>query len=62
MGKLHLHDNINDHLPFKIYNPNFPNKNITIQQLVNHTSSILDGESYERICSAPADHTQGVER
>lgn len=48
MGKLHLNDNINDYLPFKIFNPNFPNEKITIQQLANHTSSILDGDSYER--------------
>ena len=48
MGKLHLNDHINDYLPFKIYNPNFPNENITIQQLVNHTSGILDGDSYDR--------------
>jgi CubicO group peptidase (beta-lactamase class C family) len=48
MGKLNLNDNINDYLPFKIFNPNFPNENITIQELVNHTSSILDGDSYER--------------
>lgn len=48
MGKLHLSDNINDHLPFKIYNPNFPNEDITIQQLANHTSGILDSEYYER--------------
>lgn len=48
MGKLHLNDNINDYLPFKIYNPNFPNENITIQQLANHTSSILDGDTYDR--------------
>ncbi|MFK5983684.1 MAG: serine hydrolase domain-containing protein [Flavobacteriaceae bacterium] len=48
MGKLHLNDNINDYLPFKIYNPNFPNENITIQQLANHTSSILDGVTYDR--------------
>jgi len=48
MGKLDLNDNINDYLPFKIFNPNFPNEKITIQQLANHTSSILDGDSYER--------------
>jgi CubicO group peptidase (beta-lactamase class C family) len=48
LGKLNLNDAINDHLPFKIYNPNFPNENITIQQLANHTSSILDGDSYDR--------------
>jgi CubicO group peptidase (beta-lactamase class C family) len=48
MGKLNLNDNINDYLPFKIYNPNFPNEKITIQQLVNHTSSIIDGDQYDR--------------
>ena len=48
LGKLKLSDNINDHLPFRIYNPNFPNENITIKQLANHTSGILDGDSYER--------------
>jgi len=48
MGKLHLNDNINDYLPFNICNPNFPNENITIQQLANHTSSILDGDTYDR--------------
>jgi len=48
MEKFDLNDNINDYLPFKIFNPNFPNESITIQQLANHTSSILDGDSYER--------------
>ena len=48
MGKLHLNDNINDYLPFNICNPNFPNENITIQQLANHTSSILDGDTYDK--------------
>jgi CubicO group peptidase (beta-lactamase class C family) len=48
MGKLNLNDNINDYLPFKIYNPNFPNEEITIQQLANHTSSIIDGNQYDR--------------
>ena len=47
-GKLNLNDNINDYLPFKIYNPNYPNEIITIQQLANHTSSILDVDTYER--------------
>ncbi|MCQ0112538.1 serine hydrolase domain-containing protein [Zhouia amylolytica] len=46
IGKLNLNDPINNHLPFKIVNPNFPGDNITIQQLANHTSSILDGETY----------------
>lgn len=48
MGILNLNDNINDYLPFKIYNPNFPTERITIQQLANHTSSIIDGNQYDR--------------
>lgn len=48
MGKLNLNDDINDYLPFRIYNPNFPNEKITIQQLANHTSSIIDGNQYDR--------------
>lgn len=48
MGKLNLIDDINDYLPYKIYNPNFPNEKITIQQLANHTSSIIDGDQYDR--------------
>ena len=48
MGKLHLNDPINNYLPFKINNPNFSNEKITIRQLANHTSSILDGDFYEK--------------
>ncbi|MBL6445319.1 beta-lactamase family protein [Fulvivirga sp. 29W222] len=48
LGKLNLDDNINNHLPFKIVNPNHPEKTITIRHLANHTSGILDGDSYER--------------
>jgi CubicO group peptidase (beta-lactamase class C family) len=48
MEKLQLNDPINKHLPFKIYNPNFSNEKITILQLANHTSSILDSDFYEK--------------
>lgn len=48
MGKLQLTDPINQYLPFNIYSPNFPNEPITLQQLVNHTSSIVDGAAYDR--------------
>lgn len=48
MGILNLYDNINDYLPFKIYNPNFPDEKITIQQLSNHTSSIIDSDQYDQ--------------
>ncbi|WP_428742434.1 serine hydrolase domain-containing protein [Tenacibaculum sp.] len=48
LGKLKLDDDINNYLPFKIVNPNYPDKIITIRHLANHTSGILDGETYER--------------
>lgn len=46
LGKLNLDDPIQKYLPFKIVNPNFPQKPITIRQLATHTSSILDNEFY----------------
>jgi len=42
LGLLKITDPINRHLPFKIYNPNFPDKVITIQHLATHTSSLKD--------------------
>jgi CubicO group peptidase (beta-lactamase class C family) len=39
-GKFRLDDDINRYLPFNARNPNFPNKPITIRQLLTHTSSI----------------------
>ncbi len=46
MGKLKLDDPINKYLPFKVVNPNFPDNEITIRHLANHTSSIIDNEFY----------------
>ena len=37
---LDLEDNINDILPYKVVNPNFPQQKITIRMLASHTSSI----------------------
>ena len=37
-----LDDNINDYLPFKISNPNFPEEIITIRMLLSHTASLKD--------------------
>ena len=45
LGYFTLETNINDLLPFKITNPNFPNGVITIKQLATHTSSLLDNEN-----------------
>ncbi|GAA3619094.1 serine hydrolase domain-containing protein [Flavivirga jejuensis] len=42
MGKLSLDDPIQDYLPFKVINPNYPNEIITIRQLATHTSGIND--------------------
>jgi CubicO group peptidase (beta-lactamase class C family) len=45
LGYFTLATNINDLLPFKIINPNFPNGVITIQHLATHTSSLIDNDS-----------------
>jgi len=37
-----LDDDINEYLPFKIVNPNFPEKSITIRMILTHTSSFSD--------------------
>ncbi len=45
LGYFTLETNINDLLPFKISNPNFPNGIITIKHLATHTSSLIDNNS-----------------
>jgi len=40
--KINLDDPINDHLPFTISSPHFPESVITIKHLVTHTSSLND--------------------
>ena len=37
-----LEDDINDHLPFEVHNPNHPDSVITFRHLLTHTSSITD--------------------
>lgn len=46
-GKINLEADVNDHLDFSVRNPKFPDKFITVFQLLTHTSSILDGEAYQ---------------
>ena len=41
-GELGLDDPINNHLPFRVANPNFPDEVITIRMLLTHTSSIIE--------------------
>ncbi len=47
LGKLDLDDPISKYLSFDISNPNFPNEKITLRQLANHTSSIVDTKYYD---------------
>lgn len=46
LGKLKLDDPVSNYLPFKVFNPKFPNVPITIRHLVTHTSSITDTKQY----------------
>ena len=41
-GLLWLDDDINNYLPFKVKNPNYPQDTITVKMLLTHTSSISD--------------------
>ncbi len=45
-GLFALDDDINDHLPFVVDNPQLDGETITLRDLLTHTSSILDSEFY----------------
>ena len=45
-GLFALDDDVNEHLPFKVENPRFPDAVITFRQLLTHRSSIKDGPAY----------------
>ena len=45
-GKINLHDDASKYLGFELRNPNFPDEPITVEMLLDHTSSIRDGTSY----------------
>jgi CubicO group peptidase (beta-lactamase class C family) len=45
LGYFTLETNINDILPFKVTNPNFPDAVIRVKHLATHTSSLLDNET-----------------
>ncbi|MEN0045582.1 MAG: serine hydrolase domain-containing protein [Bacteroidota bacterium] len=47
-GKLSMETEINDLLPFEIIHPYFPNTPITVRQLAEHTSGILDSKHYAK--------------
>lgn len=45
-GKVDLNADISDYLGFNLRNPNFPDRPITSQYILSHTSSIRDGAYY----------------
>lgn len=45
-GKLSLDDDVGDLLGFRVRNPAYPDRAITLRMLLNHTSSITDGDNY----------------
>lgn len=45
-GKVNLDGDISQYLGFKLRNPNYPDKPITVRMLLSHTSSLRDGTSY----------------
>lgn len=47
-GKIGLDDKVNDILPFKIINPHFPKAEIRVRHLATQTSTITDGDNYEK--------------
>ena len=53
--KIDLDDAINAYLPFAVLNPRFPDKKITIKQILTHTSSIGNGPCLWRLyhCGDP---------
>ncbi|MCW2263652.1 MULTISPECIES: serine hydrolase domain-containing protein [Sphingobacterium] len=44
--KCHLDDDFGDLIGFKVQNPKFPNKKITLRMVLSHTSSINDKNGY----------------
>ena len=43
-GKIALTDDVSDLIGFKVRNPRFPDKPITLEMLLSHTSSIHDNQ------------------
>lgn len=45
-GKLSLDDDFSDLVGFKVRNPKFPNRVITLRMIMSHTSSVNDSQGY----------------
>lgn len=55
-GLIDLNADVNSYLGFRIRNPKYPDKPITVFQILTHTSSIIDGKAYGEsyACGDPA--------
>lgn len=51
-GLFKLDDDVSEHLGFTLRNPNYPNDVITVEDILNHTSSLRDGSAYDNFLSA----------
>lgn len=47
-GRFKLTDDVSDYLGFKLRNPNFPDQVITFESLLSHTSSLREGDTYDK--------------
>jgi CubicO group peptidase (beta-lactamase class C family) len=63
-GKFKLDDAINDYLSFEVKHPQYPEKSITFNHLLTHTSSLADGGAYGQgyACGDPKDSLQDWHR
>ncbi|MEG2942362.1 MAG: serine hydrolase, partial [Thermomonas sp.] len=48
-GKLDLDADVSDTLGWKLRNPSFPDKKLTLRLLLSHTSSLTDGAGYWQV-------------
>lgn len=48
-GKVSLDDDVSDLIGFKVRNPKFPDKVITLRMILSHTSSINDSQRYNSL-------------
>ncbi|WP_240903105.1 serine hydrolase domain-containing protein [Sphingobacterium sp. SGG-5] len=48
-GEISLQDNVSDLIGFPVVNPNFPDKVITLEMLLSHTSSMNDSQRYSSL-------------
>ncbi len=54
-GRFALDDPINDHLPFAVVHPRYPDTPITFRHLLTHTAAVTDGDAYGEsyLCGDP---------